>query len=57
MAFKTKIDIEKKANIKLLLINNYSYRKISKLTKTSISSISRTRKTLGTESTKLKKHQ
>ena len=54
MAFTRNIDIERRAYIKLLLINNYSYRKISKLTKSSTSSIARIRKTLDMKSTEMK---
>ena len=54
MACNRKIDIEGKAYIKLLLMNNYSYRIISNFTKTSISSIARIKKTLDIkESSKL----
>ena len=56
MACNRKIDIviERKAYIKLLLMNNYSYRIISSFTKTSISSIARIKKTLDIkESSKL----
>ena len=51
MSFMRNIDIERRTYIKLLLISTYSYRKISKLTKASNSSIARIRKTLDMEST------
>ena len=54
MVFTRNIDIERRAYYKLLLINNYSYRKISKLRKASTSSIARIRKTLHMESTEMK---
>ena len=53
MAFMRNIDIERRAYIKLLLIRTYSYRKISKLTKASTSSIARIKKTLDMESGQL----
>ena len=53
MAFMRNIDIERRAYIKLLLISTYSYRKISKLTKASTSSIARINKTLDMESGQL----
>ena len=53
MAFMRNIDIERRAYIKLLLISTYSYRKISKLTKASTSSIARINKTLDMDSGQL----
>ena len=53
MAFMRNIDIERRAYIKLLLISTYSYRKISKLTKASTSSIARINETLDMESGQL----